>query len=93
VGFNDLQAGTTGLTVMPNPTEGEVSVVYALSAPGKGRIAMLDAQGREVWSRATRDLAQERVTIDTRALGLAAGVYTVRLAHETGQRVERLVVR
>ena len=54
---------------------------------------MLDAQGREVWSRATRDLAQERVTIDTRALGLAAGVYTVRLAHETGQRVERLVVR
>jgi len=93
VGFNDIQAGTTGLALMPNPTEGELSVVYSLAAPGKGTISMLDAQGREVWSRATRDLAQERVSIDTRALGLAAGVYTVRLAHESGQRVERLVVR
>ena len=23
VGFNDIQAGTTGLALMPNPTEGE----------------------------------------------------------------------
>ena len=93
VGFGEVAAGTTGLVLMPNPTDGQVDLVYTLPGVGTGDLTMMDAQGRTVWSRPTRNVSQERVRVDTRSLGLAAGVYMVRLTHERGQRMERLIVR
>lgn len=93
VGFGEMTSSVVGLSLMPNPSDGQVDLIYALPGEGSGGLTMMDAQGRIVWSRPTRNVAQERVRIDTRALGLAPGVYVVRLAHERGERGERLVVR
>jgi hypothetical protein len=93
VGFGEATTEQTGLSLMPNPTAGELDLTYTLPGEGVGGLTMMDAQGRTVWSRPTRNVAQERVHIDTHALGLAPGVYVVRLSHERGQRTERLVVR
>ncbi len=93
VGFADLSTTELGLSLVPNPTDGGLDVTYILPGEGTGELMLLDAQGRTVWSRATRNLASERIRLDARALGLAPGIYTMRLAHELGQRVERLMVR
>ena len=93
VGLSEMNAHEGGLLLAPNPADGVVAITYSLPFAGAGDLQLLDAQGRSIWSRATREVAQERVTLDTRALGLAAGVYTVQLRHASGIYNERLMVR
>ena len=88
-----MNAHEGGLLLAPNPADGVVAITYSLPFAGAGDLQLLDAQGRSIWSRATREVAQERVTLDTRALDLAAGVYTVQLRHASGIYNERLMVR
>lgn len=93
VGFDEVGTNVPGLSLVPNPADGVLDVTYTLPTAGEGRLELVDAQGRLVWSRATRQLASERLQLNTRTLGMAPGVYTVRLVHESGRRVERLMVR
>lgn len=93
VGFAEGHAEEPGLKLVPNPTDGALDVTCTLPGEGIGQLNLVDAQGRTVWTRSTRNLASERIHLEAKALGLAPGVYTMRLAHELGNRVERLVVR
>jgi PKD repeat protein len=93
VGLNEMNANTVGLFLSPNPVDGVVAISYTLPFAGAGVLQLLDAQGRLIWSSPTHQVAQERITVDTRALSLGAGVYTVQLRHMGGARSERLMVR
>ncbi len=93
VGIDEAGGNIPGLRMVPNPTDGGLDLTYTLPSEGAGQLTLVDAQGRIVWSRATRNTSSERVHLDTHQLGLAAGVYSMRLTHESGQRVERLMVR
>jgi hypothetical protein len=93
VGLGQATISAPTLALAPNPTEGTLAITYTLPAQGSGQLRMLDAQGRLVWSRVTRNVAQERVVLDVRELSLASGVYSVQLIHGAATSTLRLLVR
>lgn len=92
VGMEDMAGGTPGLSIAPNPTNGQVTIGFAQPTAESGLLAITDAQGRTVWQQRTPAVAHGRMELDARALGLGAGVYVVRLNNSGGQRMARLVV-
>jgi hypothetical protein len=93
VGIDTPISNTMALTLAPNPTDAGVSIAYTLPSAGVGTVSIEDLQGRTIWSRATRQMSQERFTIDPKGMGMSAGIYVVRLQHTSGQQTQRLVVR
>ena len=78
---DDTPGGFGIASVRPNPLGGRGVVVARLSEGGRARLALYDALGREAALLLDRTLPAGRheVTLDPAALGLAAGVYVVRL--------------
>ena len=69
-----------GLRVWPNPARGVATAAYALLAPSRVRVSLLDVLGREVAvaEDGVRPAGPHRARLDT--AGLPAGLYVVRLA-------------
>ncbi len=98
--------GHLALEVWPNPSQGEVTLRYALPRAGGGRLEVFDAEGRRVWMRAIAAGDRVRGTDGACFAGslpwgtpaaegplASSGVYLVRLSDGGGrERVRRLVV-
>ena len=92
VGVEDLASGTTGLSIMPNPTNGNAQVLFDMRKAGAVRVEVVDALGRTVQRSdlGLRPVGEQRITLD--ATALARGTYVVRLSTDNGTSATRLVV-
>lgn len=80
------------LSLMPNPATNNVTVHLDLAGNANGTLSFMDMTGRVVYVQDVKAGVDE-LTLDLDRMGLTSGVYLVRLGHDKGQRVERLVVR
>ena len=73
------EAPVAGLTVGPNPARNAATVAYELAGPGRVRLTVVDARGRELTAHVEASAGgRHRVRLDTS--DWATGVYLVRLA-------------
>jgi hypothetical protein len=79
----------TRFTLQPNPNNGQFDLVNGLIGQGSMTYDVLDATGRLV--KRSGSIAGRRTSIDLGAV--PPGVYTMRLQHEHGHDVLRLVIR
>ena len=70
---------SASLTVSPNPARGAARVAFVLAAPGPVRLTVLDARGRTVAVLADGPMGAGPHSAAFDGLGLAPGVYAVRL--------------
>ena len=94
VGVNEWAAGIQRFEVMPNPSEGEVTIALELiDRTASCHLEILNASGQRVM---VEDLALKGSRSLRRSLALGAwpkGVYVVRLLTDTGSAVRRVVLR
>lgn len=91
VGIEEVQQNGY-LSLAPNPATNSVKVFVDLAGTASGTLSFMDMTGRMVHEQTVKAGVDE-MDIDLNAMGLTSGVYLVRLKHDKGQRVERLVVR
>ena len=72
----------------PNPSRSWSSVSFTLAEAGPVRVVVVDALGREAAVVAEGDLSAGEHTVSVPVVGLASGVYVVRL-EAAGERVSR----
>jgi photosystem II stability/assembly factor-like uncharacterized protein len=77
-----LAPGVSLAAPAPNPFRQSTRVRYALDAPGRARLAVYDALGREVAVLVDGERPAGEHETQLEARGLAAGVYVVRLTGE-----------
>ena len=83
---------STDLSVYPNPTAGNATVVFGTEAEGKYTINVLNARGQVVYSKtATSMIGENTHAIDISEL--SSGLYFINLLEESGMRSLRLVKR
>ncbi|HMN05636.1 MAG TPA: M43 family zinc metalloprotease [Flavobacteriales bacterium] len=84
------QGGFLGL--VPNPATNSVTVQMDLAGSSNGTLTFMDMTGRAVYEQSVQ-AGVDHVEVDLGRMGITSGMYLVRLKHDNGQRVERLVVR
>ena len=90
IGVSENDPNVLRFALMPNPTEGILTVELSTVTPdGTARIDLLDMRGMVVNS--TYPGNDFRTVMDLS--GLAKGMYMVRLVSATGQTVQRVVLR
>lgn len=84
----------TGFGVYPNPSSsnGKVTLAVKGSTTGTASVVVVDMVGKEVF-RSTMEVAAGEVSEKTVDLGLASGVYTVKVSSGAKTYTEKLVVR
>lgn len=89
--------GITSLAVpAPNPSRGALDVSFALAQAGRVQLRVMDAQGRVVRTLVDgiREAGESRLRWDgtnDAGHGVCAGLYWLRLATRTEQRVQRVI--
>jgi len=81
----------TGLSVFPNPSNGQAGIRFSLLNEGPVRLEMFDAQGRLVQVLQDGRMASGTHVIAT-DVRMAAGIYPVRLTTAQGVEMARIVV-
>ena len=81
-----------GLSVRPNPASGRVEVVVTLAEAGAVRVAVFDAQGREVAVAFDGALAAGERAVPVETGAWPAGVYIVRVSGGAGEASAQLIV-
>ncbi len=87
-----VQAGITGINIIPNPAQGKAQAVFTLSAASSVQCNVFDMAGRSVHTTAGRALNAGQHTIDLPVADMAAGVYTVAITTEKGTVTQQLTV-
>lgn len=82
----DEVTGENTFNLYPNPSAGHVRIT---AAPGLDRVEIFDLFGKCVWS----DDAHGKQAYEANAVGLASGVYLVRMQSAQGHAQKKLVVR
>jgi len=72
-----------GLQIGPNPSAGNL-MLSTNQATGPLSLTLIDGQGRKVWTRALPGLAEQQ-SIPFDLSQVAAGVYWLRIQHDSGQ--------
>jgi len=88
--ISELETGT-GLSVFPNPSNGQASIRFTLLNEGPVRLELFDAQGRSVQLLHNGSMAGGTHVIAT-DVRLAAGIYPVRLTTAAGVDMARIIV-
>lgn len=74
VSVNDIDAAASGITAGPNPTHGEVQLMFSTLGNLKVRISVYDVAGKVLWRRDEEKLAGNNV-VSLNLSALAAGDY------------------
>ncbi len=88
----DAVAAAGRLTAWPNPFNPTVTLRFALAAPGRVRVAVYDAAGREVACLLDGERPAGEQLLTWHAEGLASGVYLARLEAAGALSTEKLVL-
>ncbi|MCW5899740.1 MAG: T9SS type A sorting domain-containing protein [Flavobacteriales bacterium] len=88
--IGELTAGAARMAAYPVPSDGRFTVVAEGLAGAMVQLELVDAAGRTVWSR-QESLAQGKLMTAV-LVDLAAGAYTVRLLHQGGTLVARVII-
>jgi hypothetical protein len=80
--------------VLPNPSDGPVSVTFSLPGSAPATLELFDVAGRRLAERAVGGLGAgtHQLRLDTDRVRLAAGLYLVRLRQSGRERVARAVI-
>jgi PKD repeat protein len=96
VGLSEVQNYFFDLNVYPNPSAGSslVNIGYSLTSSEPITISLVDMLGREILVSRGELMApgEHLVTIDTRAPGLEAGVYLVKISNGTSYETRKLIL-
>lgn len=87
----DLGKSAQAMQVFPNPSGGQFTVAISLSAAKTLRMDIVDAAGRVVWHDAHRWEAGLQ-QMDIAPVGLAQGIYMLRVVGDGMRWTQRLVV-
>lgn len=89
VGIDDI-GHEGGLSIQPNPANGPFTLVFP---SGTGEVVEItDLRGRRLFSATLPAEATTRLTLDSDAIGLSAGMYIVHLAGSEGPRSAKLLI-
>ncbi|MCB0764550.1 MAG: T9SS type A sorting domain-containing protein, partial [Flavobacteriales bacterium] len=91
VGLEEL-AGSDGIQVYPNPASDVLTIAFG-EVSGRITIDMMDIAGRTIRSVNADRQALHAGLLQVDLNGLAAGEYAVRVRHDAGASVHRVVVR
>jgi aminopeptidase N len=80
------------VSVYPNPSDGVFSVLLELPEPQFVRVQLFDSLGRMVLTVTEEPFAAGRHRLDVDGRALAAGVYFLRMTHDAGTDVQRVVI-
>lgn len=89
VGVEEAATSASGLTVSPNPTNGQLNVLLAEDLRGNGRVVLYDALGQIVLERNTTH-GTERFTLDLS--DRTSGIYLLEVVQSGRRVVERVVL-
>ncbi len=85
-------AGSVSLTIMPNPAQGTFTVVHPTLSAGTHGVELFDMRGALVHRIGTVSVPGGSLSLDTRSMGLHAGVYVVQVSGDRDRSIGRLVV-
>jgi hypothetical protein len=90
--MDDITAISNFVTLSPNPAANAANLVYRLSTQGLVDISLFDATGRLVKSLVNeiQTAGDHRFALDN--VGLAAGIYFVRVSTEQGTETETMTI-
>jgi len=91
-GTPDLSPNKEGIRIYPNPSSGIVNVSIEKPAGKVYQVAVWDTQGRLIGQSEFQPSRQPSVQLDLSRLGLAKGLYLVRVSSEADQYTERILV-
>jgi hypothetical protein len=80
-GFNEISTSLGGMSVYPNPTSGDFSVVFNTALPKTIRV--MDLSGRVV-----QEISSESASVDFNIGGLTGGIYFVQV--QSGEVTETI---
>lgn len=90
---NRLQSVTEGMTIIPNPSNGEAVLIILQSVPQeKGTLSIADALGRIVYETSINTDESGRANNQVRAI-LAKGMYVAQIRTQNKIYQEKIVVR
>lgn len=90
VGLDELTAG--GVQVWPNPAVDRLNIAFGEQVRGQVVVELFDVTGRAVRSTQADALAQGGI-MDLNVQGIAGGEYLVRVRHDAGSSMHRVVIR
>lgn len=83
--------GLSGPSVLPNPTNGLLTVDWSEAGDGPVRMELFDATGRLVWNKVVSpDQGSMRSRIDMSSM--ANGLFFLKLSNSTGSTTQRIVL-
>jgi PKD repeat protein len=90
----ELQGDEADIQIFPNPSSGEINLVYKLVNNTSVKLAVYDALGRQAATviDGTETAGEHTINLNAKTLGLTPGLYTVHLATEGRSISKRLVV-
>lgn len=93
IGINEI-GSTSEFTVFPNPATEEINVQYTMTVSGKVNINIYNSLGQliSVVADGITLAGKQTISLNTKALGLKAGVYFISLESGRTRDVKRVVV-
>ena len=88
--FNELSNG--GLDVIPNPTDGLITIYYTVENTQMGQIDIVNLYGQSISVVANGEQVQGNHTVNFNTSDLASGVYFVQFRSQTGVISKPIVV-
>ncbi|PBQ31849.1 hypothetical protein CNR22_08730 [Sphingobacteriaceae bacterium] len=90
-GIKMLNANQLKVTIYPNPSNGETSIIMNANNSGKATVSIVNTLGQVVYKKATTlNSGENTLQLDVKAL--ATGVYNVVIDSEQGSTVKKLTV-
>jgi len=84
--------GNLGLAVAPQPARDRATASFALDAPARANLTLLDATGTMVRTLNTDVLSTGRHALDLNLVGLPAGIYTCTIEAADRRGVQQVVI-
>lgn len=92
VGIEKNEGAFTYFTAYPNPSKDVLNIVYTSEYSTDGELILVDNLGRIVYSEALNITpGKKQMAISSQALGLGAGIYTIRIATPYGNNFSKVV--
>lgn len=90
--INEQTSGVSGVNIYPNPAKDVVTADFELSQKSTVRISVVDMMGKVVKTLPAQELSAGSYQVPTSVSELASGVYTMKIATDSGELTQRFSV-